>query len=261
MSTVTPDTVLIVPCFDEARRLDVAAFEAWSDATPEVRFLLVDDGSRDATAAILQGMAERRPERFEALLLPVNRGKAEAVRAGVAHALSDPRTAIVGFWDADLATPLDHVPDLRATLLARPDVEIALGSRVRLLGRQIERPALRHYFGRVAAGSASFLLGMPVYDTQCGAKLFRRTEHLATLFAEPFSTRWAFDVEVLARWLGCHPAVTRADMGRYLVEHPLRVWLDVRGSKVKLLDMVEAPLDLFRIWLRYRRQIRRGSRA
>lgn len=253
--------MVIVPCYDEARRLDAAAFVAWSDAHPDFRFLLVDDGSSDGTADLLRGLAERRPHAFQALVLPRNRGKAEAVRAGVAEALKDEGAHIVGFLDADLATPLDHLPELRAHLVERPAVEIVLGSRVRLLGRDIERPAFRHYFGRVAAGAASFLLGMPVYDTQCGAKLFRRTEHLPALFDEAFSTRWAFDVEVLARWLGRHPEVRRPEMGRFLVEHPLRVWRDVRGSKVKLVDMVEAPLDLLRIWLRYRGRIRRSGQG
>ncbi len=251
------DTVLVVPCYDEAARLDVDAFEAWCDLHHDVRFLFVDDGSRDGTATLLTTLAARRPDRFQALILPKNQGKAEAVRVGISTALSDDTVAVVGFWDADLATPLDHIPLLLSVLRSQPQVEVVLGSRVRLLGRTIERPALRHYFGRVAAGAASFLLGMPVYDTQCGAKLFRRTPTISELFAEPYSTRWAFDVEILARWLGTHPAVTVPQMGTYLVEVPLRVWRDVDGSKVRLWHMLEAPWDLLRIGLRYRRLLRR----
>lgn len=248
-------TVIVVPCFDEASRLDVAAFLAHDD--PDVRFVFVDDGSRDRTVEVLGDLAATDPERFELVVRAANGGKAAAVRDGVRHALAHPHTEVVGYWDADLATPLPAIAELRALLDRDPSVQIVLGSRVKILGRNIERNPLRHYFGRVAAMAASNLLGMDVYDTQCGAKLFRRTPQLEVLFGDPFSTRWAFDVEVLARWLGEHPHVARPDMGRYIVEHPLQTWLDVRGSKVKLTDLLQGPAELARIWLRYRRHLRR----
>lgn len=248
-------TAIVVPCFDEASRLDAAAFLAFDD--PDVRFVFVDDGSRDATVQRIGELVSADPERFELVVREVNGGKAAAVRDGVRHALARPDTEHVGYWDADLATPLPVIAELRALLERDPAVQIALGSRVKILGRNIERRALRHYFGRVAAMAASNLLGMDVYDTQCGAKLFRRTPHVDALFAEPFSTRWAFDVEILARWLGRHPHVPRPEMGRYVVEHPLHTWLDVRGSKVRLADLLQGPAELARIWLRYRRHLRR----
>ena len=95
----------------------------------------------------------------------------------------------IGYWDADLETPLEAIPALCELLDARPDLEIVFGARVRLLGRAIARSALRHYLGRMFATAASMVLGLAVYDTQCGAKLFRASPAIRALFQEPFLTR------------------------------------------------------------------------
>ena len=211
----------------------------------------MDDGSQDDTADVLRALSEH--PRIDAALLPRNAGKAEAVRQGIQAALREGALAgdleAVGFWDADLATPLDEIPRFTAVLEARPAVEIVLGARVQLLGHTILRKTSRHYAGRIAATVASRLLGLPVYDTQCGAKLFRVTPRLPTLFAEPFSTRWAFDVEILARWLGTGSRTKALDC---IVEVPVERWIDVDGSKLTGRDFLRTPVDLARIRWRYR---------
>jgi dolichyl-phosphate beta-glucosyltransferase len=245
---------IVVPCFDEAARLDVHQIRQWSNAHPDVQFLFVDDGSRDATAQVLRTLADA-PNR-KALLLPKNGGKAEAVRQGFLHALAWPEPpAMLGFWDADLATPLDVIPQFVSELHTRSDVEIVIGARVKLLGRDIRRNTARHYFGRAAAFTVSNLLRLPVYDTQCGAKLFRVDHHLAEMFAAPFVTRWAFDVEILARWIGAHPHRTRLGLEHHIVEYPLPSWRDVAGSKLQSTDFLRTPSDLARIVWTYRREL------
>ena len=108
---------------------------------------------------------------------------------------------LVGFFDADLATPLGAIDDFLAVLRDRPEVEFVLGSRVMLMGRDIRRKATRHYFGRVFATAVSHALDLPVYDTQCGAKILRANAATATLFDPPFRSPWIFDVELIARYL------------------------------------------------------------
>jgi dolichyl-phosphate beta-glucosyltransferase len=200
----------------------------------------------------LCGHSDVHGSSLQFLALAPNGGKAEAVRRGILHALAQPNVLRVGFWDADLATPLDAIPTFEAVLDARPDVEIVLGSRVRLLGHNVERKASRHYFGRVAATAVSTLFDFSVYDTQCGAKLFRVTPTLAGLFTEPFVTRWIFDVEILVRWRNQAPPELRGELERHIVELPLESWRDVEGSKIKPQDFLLAPRELFRIWRTYR---------
>jgi dolichyl-phosphate beta-glucosyltransferase len=120
-----------------------------------------------------------------------------------------------------------------------------------LLGREIDRSVLRHYLGRVFATVASLILRLPVYDTQCGAKLFRVTPTTVSLFATPFCSRWTFDVEIIARHIQKVGSVTTA--ATQIIEFPLYIWKDVAGSKVKPRHFFIAFFDLCRIYLRYGR--------
>src|SRR4051812_30194141 len=166
-----PGLTVVVPCYNEADRLDAAPLLAFLEGHPDATFVLVNDGSTDATGAVLDRLAVERPGRIRALQLTPNRGKAEAVREGLRAALAA-GAGVGGFLDADLSTPPAQIDDLRAAL-ARPGVQVAIGARIGMLGYDIDRSALRHYLGRVFATAASAILKARVYDTQCGAKLFR----------------------------------------------------------------------------------------
>jgi glycosyltransferase involved in cell wall biosynthesis len=92
---------------------------------------------------------------------------------------------------------------------------------------------------------SSITLGLPVYDTQCGAKLFRVTPMLTDVLSQPFLSRWVFDVEILARFKKRVPWNDSPNWPVY--EEPLRSWRDVGGSKVKPIDSLKAFRDLLRI--------------
>ena len=239
---------VVVPCFNEADRFDPEAFRTYEVGS--VDFLFVDDGSTDGTAALLEQLAGIDPTRFRVLTLDHNVGKAEAVRRGILRAFED-GPDYVGFLDADLSTGLDEIPAMVALLDERPSILGVIGSRVRLLGRRIDRRLGRHYAGRVFATLASMVLRLPVYDTQCGAKFFRATPAVASVFAEPFLSRWVFDVELLARFVRLGVA-DGLDPTEILVEHPLTEWRDVPGSKVRFTHGFRALFDLVRIRRRYR---------
>jgi dolichyl-phosphate beta-glucosyltransferase len=225
----------------------------------DVGFLFTNDGSRDGTASMLDRLCASNPQRFEALHLERNGGKAEAVRRGMLAAASrTPSPAAVGFWDADLATPLDEIPPFIAVLESRPAIEMVFGSRVNLLGRYVRRNLMRHYIGRIFATLASWMLGLGIYDTQCGAKLFRNNQSLRGLLTEPFLSRWIFDVEILARLIRDRRAhETAAQPEDVIVEQPLMRWIDVSGSKLKAKDFFTVAGDLLRIRRRYLRGVPR----
>lgn len=245
-------TAIVVPCHNEAARFASREFADFVAARPEIRFILVDDGSSDSTGEILASMARGDPEHFCFLQQPQNRGKAEAVRAGMLMAFSlAPR--YVGYWDADLATPLSEIPAFTRILKRSPQIEAVFGSRVKLLGRSIRRKSLRHYGGRVFATFVSLTLDLGIYDSQCGAKLFRRSPDIEALFREPFLTNWTFDVEILARLTKARREANGPPVEEIVFEHPLSVWHDAPGSSVKTLDFFRAILDLARIRRAYLR--------
>ncbi len=239
-----PDVVVVIPCYNEAARLHLPAFRASLAHEPALSYVLVNDGSTDGTRAMLDGFAAEHPERVRALHLECNSGKAEAVRRGVLAAGAD-GARLVGYWDADLATPLDAIPQFVAAF-ANPDVMMVLGSRVQLLGKRIRRTPRRHYLGRVFATAASRILDLAVYDTQCGAKLLRATPAMLQLFERPFQLRWCFDVELLARLLGLQ-AHGQVDVPRQCLELPLDSWEDASGSKLGLRQVPQVVSELLRL--------------
>jgi len=246
-----PTLLLVVPCFNEERRLNPKAFAAFAVSRPEVRLLFVDDGSTDRTGAILEGIRAEAPAAVELARLSANQGKAAAVREGMLAGLRlGPQ--LIGFWDADLSTPLTAVDDFLALAAKRPEVDIILGSRVMLMGRDIRREAWRHYLGRVFATGVSLSLDLPVYDTQCGAKVLRANEATAALFAEPFHSPWIFDVELLARYLALPAAPGEPARRDRIYELAVASWHHVPGSKLRWTDFARAVYELVYIHRKYR---------
>lgn len=241
-------TAIVVPCYNEAARLDATAYLRFASTAANLRFVMVNDGSTDATGSVLARLCEASPNRFDKVELACNSGKAEAVRQGMRRALAD-RPALVGFWDADLATPLEATARFRNVLASREEVDVVVGSRIPLLGRSIERHPARAVLGRTFARVASAVLGLRLFDTQCGAKLFRATPELAAVLAHPFLSRWIFDVELFARLATVRggPRVLR----KSVYELPLEAWCEQPGSKLRPRHFALAAFDLLRIHWNY----------
>ena len=219
---LTDNVALAVPCFNERGRLDIARFAEGAERN-NLRILFVDDGSTDGTADFIAEQIKDRP-RLGLLRSEQNRGKGAAVRAGVLQLAKEcPDAEWIGFWDADLSTPLDEVRHmLQFHDLEGGEIDAIWASRVMRAGSHIERRFERHLFGRLFATAAGELLGVRAYDTQCGAKLFRR-EIVPAVFGEEFVSRWIFDVELYQR-LG-HDRI---------IECPVLSWTDQPGSKISV---------------------------
>jgi hypothetical protein len=109
---------------------------------------------------------------------------------------------------------------------------------------------LRKRLGKLFVAVASWALGIPFTDTQCGAKLARVTPRLRAILAEPFAARWIFDVELIARLV---KANVHVDPQRMFYEYSLDDWQDVAGSRLKLRDFAAAPRELGAIYWKYGR--------
>ncbi len=236
------DTTVVVPCFNEAERLDPSQFVRLADGAGRVLF--VDDASTDATLRVLCELSASHPGLIEVEHLDHNRGKGEAVRHGIRRAL-DLGSPIVGYLDADLSTAVDEYLRLLSELQSDNSLDVVIGSRVALAGHRIDRRPLRHYRGRVYATAAAMALDREIYDTQCGAKLFRARLLSGSVLDEPFADRWSFDVELLGR--------IEADGRKSIREIPLEQWSDVEGSKLRFSESVRSLVSLARVYSRLRR--------
>jgi glycosyltransferase involved in cell wall biosynthesis len=201
---------LVVPCFEEAAIVTqtLAQLAGWF---PDARLIVVDDGSRDATASLARAFAQRHGA-TDVLVLPENSGKGRAVAAAAAAVAGD-RVVIV---DADLAYQDDAI---RRAAAALDHADMAVGNRrhaestytvpVRLFGFLYRRHLLGWVFNRLIR----LTLGLAVQDTQCGLKAFR-TETFRRLMPQIRTSRFAFDLEVwlLAKATGLRVAEVSVDV-------------------------------------------------
>jgi len=240
--------IIVVPCYNEACRLDGETFRRFIRDFHDIGLLFVNDGSSDNTADVLAAVEKENSSQVSILHLPQNRGKAEAVRQGILHALQQ-RCRYIGYWDADLATPLSAVPQFVDCFTHNHTRKIICGARVQRMGAHIHRHWYRHYPGRIIATIISLILGLPFYDTQCGAKLMERS--LAEKIAStPFISSWLFDVEVIARIVNAYGKQQAAEL---IFELPLDSWADIGASKVSLGYLPKIPYELFLIYRTYRK--------
>jgi glycosyltransferase involved in cell wall biosynthesis len=219
---------LVIPCYNESKRLNLDRF---ANNGNNLFFLFVNDGSTDCTLELL---TKNLKGNMFLLNLESNCGKGEAVRRGILHIKNLPifnQIDWFGFWDADLATPLE---ELNNFILFKdtfyPNAEAIFGSRIVRLGSSIVRSYKRSITGRFFATFIGLILGIVCYDSQCGAKLFRK-DTIDRYFNKPFVSRWIFDVEILLRM-----------NQKNIAEYALCKWTDVPGGSLKIFSVAVAVL-------------------
>lgn len=231
---------VVIPAFNEARRLAdtltrittflEGRFDRWD-------ILVVDDGSTDGTADLVDRIHETEP-RIRRLSLPSNQGKGAAVRVGMLAAHGTLRL----FSDADLSTPVEEL----ASALAAIDggAAVAIASRGLPGSRLVRRQRwVRERLGRSFNRIVRTITGLPYADTQCGFKLFTQ-EAADAIFRRTTVDRFAFDVEVLLLARG---------LGLRVIEFPAQ-WHHAAGSKVHLVrDPLEMAFTTLRLRWRHRR--------
>lgn len=240
---MTEKTAIIIPCFNEEERISSESYISLLKTMHRVDFFFIDDGSKDKTLQILKDIVSKCSN-STLVTNSTNLGKGETIRFGLIEISKLNRYEFLGFYDCDMATPIDEI-NAMLNLPNKSKYKLILCSRIQRLGSLINRKPYRHYIGRVFATAASMILGLPVYDTQCGAKLIHKSV-VPVVTRETFTSKWLFDIEIIFRILKAGHGETD------FFEHPVSKWEDVGGSKLKLFDFLKAPLELLKIWLRYR---------
>lgn len=230
---------IIIPCYNEEKRLPVKDYYSFL-LNYNGKMVFVNDGSSDKTLKVLAYIKRDFPGKVSILHLRKNVGKSEAIRRGILERTTSLPNDIIGFMDADLSTPFDEVYYFMDAL-QKSHFKLIFGSRIARIGANIYRFHARHYFGRVVATAISIYLGIPIYDSQCGAKFFR-ADFAHQVFSEPFVSRWLFDVEIFKRIL---QSDTKVDEVCY--EMPLHTWIEKGGSKLTIHDVIKLPFEFYKI--------------
>ena len=227
---------IVIPAYNEGHRLEATLKKVLGYVRQQgwnAEVVVVNDGSRDNTAALIREFAAR-DSMVRLVENPSNRGKGYAVRNGMLNA----RGEVIVFSDADLSSPIEEMPKLLAALASGAD--IAIGSRWLRAELQTQRQSLhRQLFGRIFNGLNRIILGLRFKDTQCGFKAFTRRAAQMILPLQRIE-RWGFDPEIL---------FLARKFGLRVEEVPVR-WGHVGGTRINpLLDGARMFQEMLRIRL------------
>lgn len=236
---------IVIPCYNEENRLNIIEFKNFISLNQDFKFCFVNDGSTDKTLNVIESLHKEFSEKVIVCNQTVNKGKAEAVRLGLNSFSEHESIDFIGYMDADLATPLSELFSIQ-NLIKNKRKNIIFGSRIIHLGAKVKRNFLRFIFGRIFATIVSrWILKLPIYDTQCGFKFFKKLE-LLPIISDSFKSKWFFDIEIFKRYNQKYGPNYLVDNG---YEYFLETWEDKVGTKITVIDFLKTPIELIKLKL------------
>jgi dolichyl-phosphate beta-glucosyltransferase len=238
-----PKVSIIIPCFNEERRLQKEPLLQLLHSGVDIALILINDGSTDNTLLLLEEIKKAAPQNVDIISNAENLGKANAVFKGMEHALFKNSSGFIGYLDADLSTNVDEFLDLVETARLK-QADYAFGSRIKMLNHTIYRSTFRHICGRIITTIIDSRYRLSIYDTQCGAKVFT-PDVVKLLTRTPFKTRWLFDVEIFLR-------IREAGLAVKGLEVPLKKWTHYGNSKITLLSTPRICREIIQLIKHYK---------
>ena len=209
---------IIIPCYNESMRLPVNKYLNFLKLNKKVKIVFINDGSTDNTKNLMNKLFNKFPKQIKILSYKENKGKGNAVREGFLYVVSQNR------------------------------IKFVFGSRIRKSNNFIKRKFHRYVIGRTIASFISSILGVSIYDTQCGCKIID-CELVKLSFEKAFLSRWLFDVEIFLRLINFYGRDKFLEISK---EVPLKSWIDTEDSRVKFVHAPRIILDLWLIKRRYK---------
>jgi glycosyltransferase involved in cell wall biosynthesis len=229
---VEPEVTIVIPVFNDLRSLEIAiprSIDLLSRITNGFELIIAEDGSTDGSAEFVR-QYEQRDTRIRLLHSDDRLGRGKALN----RAIYESRGKIVCYYDVDLATDMQHLPELIGAI--REGADIATGSRL-----MPESDIIRSGGRKIASRSYNFLvrffLGSRIHDHQCGFKSFKK-EHILPILPTIRSNHWFWDTELLVR---------SQRKGYFVKEFPVR-WRAGKGTTVKAKDVIEMGSSILRLW-------------
>ena len=238
------DLVIVIPCYNEEKGLKLQEQYIFNFLKnhKNIFLLFVNDGSQDNTLGILKNIEKKIKNNINIYECSKNVGKAEAIRKGILSIYEKLKFKKIAFLDADFSTSLEECKEI-SNYIKKP-ICFSFGSRILKIDNQIKRKWYRFLIGRIISTIISNnILKMPVYDTQCGCKIFSR-EIILFIFKKKFISKWLFDVEIFYRFI-LHYG--RENLKNIVLEIPLKKWVDDSNSSVSFFYFFTLWWDLFLI--------------
>jgi dolichyl-phosphate beta-glucosyltransferase len=231
-------TVLVIPVFNEAERMDFDFFSGIKSLDIN-QIIFIDDGSTDRSFQIIDNFFAE-DSRVQWIHNSSNVGKAESLRLGILRALEKTPVLVI-VTDADGAiSHLDIVKmvaktrEMLETTFSEEDIILTSGARVNLAGWQIQRTILRQWIGRVIATVVALICKTSMYDTQSPLKvLYFSNKNAGAILVNRFKTKWFYEAELVMR---INNIRVSSDSLRNSIIHefPLTYFRDIPGGKLKL---------------------------
>ncbi|MDD1695548.1 MAG: glycosyltransferase family 2 protein [Methanoregula sp.] len=227
-----PEVTVIIPVYNDHRSLELAipkSVELLSRITNGFELVIAEDGSNDGSEELVRRYEQKDP-RIRLLHSDERLGRGKALT----RAIYQSRGKIVCYYDVDLATDMQHLPELIDAI--RKGADVATGSRL-MQGSDIVRTEGREIASRSYNFLVRLFLGSRCFDHQCGFKAFNK-ESLLNVLPEIHSDHWFWDTEILVR---------SQRKGYLLVEFPVR-WRAGKGTTVKMKDVFEMGSSILKLW-------------
>ena len=232
---MTPNLSIIIPAYNEEERIPKTLNSYLDYLKGKINFeiLVIINGCTDNTLEVVKKIAQKNKE-----IKYVDIGKVASKGIAVTEGFKLADSELIGFVDADLATPPNAFYDLVKNIW---DYDAVIASRW-MKNSKINKsqPLTRIIAGRSFNILVNLLFNLKLKDTQCGAKLFKKTA-LKDILADIGKTRWAFDVDVLY-------LLKRKN---YKTKEIPTEWSEPGGSHVKIKTVIEMFLSIVRLRLIY----------
>jgi glycosyltransferase involved in cell wall biosynthesis len=232
--------VIIIPCFNEAERINLSYFNILFRLN-STAWVFVDDGSTDGTSKILKKYSNKKNIIY--LKLSHNVGKSNAIAHGMNYASSKiSNIGWIGFLDSDGAFAISDVENIIKMTSSIGSHDAIYTSRVKMAGRNIKRNNARHVIARLITSLFGLVWKDIPYDTQSGFKLYKYSDDFNSILIKPFKTKWFFDIELSIR----NFMYKKENLNVW--EEPVSTWVDMPGSKINYRQSLRISLEVIYIF-------------
>lgn len=232
-----PKTAIIIPCFNEEKRLDKLKVKELSKLY-NIDIYFTNDGSTDKTQQLINEICLLIPNCFS-INYNKNEGKSAAIYKSINEINVKNKYDYIGYFDADFSTPSKQLVNM-INYIETNNSAFIFASRIKTLNALIVRKTHRHIIGRTILTIINLKHRLNIYDTQCGCKIFSKNI-INEGFKDPFRTKWLFDVEVFIR-------LKNKQLLHSGIEFPIYQWTDVEGSKLKMSHFPKIMKELITLY-------------